>query len=361
MKILHIHPTLESGGIEAMICNLSNESINRHHVEFCSIFENKEEHIFLQKLDKRINVHSLHKINPGVELSILWKIFCFFKKGNYDVIHIHGFFYYYFIAIFLLHRQCNFFYTVHSDAVMENTRWDKRLLFLKKYCFRKGWIHPITISKMSKQSFDKLYGINSHMIYNGTPKPVIKKIDLSEYRCTPNTKIFFHPGRISLAKNQEMLCKVFSELINEGHDVVLLIAGQNQDKDIYNNISTFFSNRIIYMGERNDVRSIMASSDAFCLSSIWEGMPVTLLEALSVGCIPVCTPVGGIPEVIEHGISGFLSKTNKEQDYYLVLKEFLAMSAEDLIIMKEKVRDNFKKFDIHTTALEYERYYQVYI
>lgn len=52
-------------------------------------------------------------------------------------------------------------------------------------------------------------------------------------------------------------------------------------------------------------------------------MPITLIEAMACGCIPICTPVGGIVNTIEDGLSGYLSKTMREDDYYNSLIQYL--------------------------------------
>ena len=150
------------------------------------------------------------------------------------------------------------------------------------------------------------------LILNGTPRPVLgKELNLiNDLRLTTDTKVFFHAGRISKPKNQLILCKVFDRLIKEGNDVVLAIAGTAEEKTIFEERSRYFSKRLVYLGDRNDVPNLMAQSDAFCLPSIWEGLPVTLLEALSVGCIPICSPVGGIVNIINSG-------RRKETDKYL--------------------------------------------
>jgi glycosyltransferase involved in cell wall biosynthesis len=64
--------------------------------------------------------------------------------------------------------------------------------------------------------------------------------------------------------------------------------------------------RVIFTGFREDATAVMSIFDLFVLSSLHEGLPVALLEAMSRGKPAVCTAVGGVPEVIEDGVNGFL-------------------------------------------------------
>lgn len=360
MNILHIHPSMAGGGIEAMICSLANAMADKgEQVSVCSIFTPKGTDVFWKKLSPKIQKLSLGKLTPGFSISEIFKIYHLLKKGKYDAVNLHGFFYYYALAILLLHHKTKFIYTVHSDAVMENSGWDKRFFFLKKLFLKFDWMHPITISDESKKSFTRLYGIDSKLIYNGVPKPTIFPKDvLKQFRISPRTKIFIHAGRISKEKNQLVLCKVFKTLIDRGFDVVLLIAGSKQSREIYESIEPYFCDRIQYLGERNDIPQLMANSDAMCLPSIWEGLPVTLLEALSVGCIPICSPVGGIPNVITNGNNGFLSKTSSEHDYLSVMEDFLSLTDKEIEDIKTACKTSFAKFDILNSAENYLNYYK---
>jgi len=63
---------------------------------------------------------------------------------------------------------------------------------------------------------------------------------------------------------------------------------------------------IILTGWRNDIPDILASSDIFVLTSLWEGLPVTVLESKAAGLPVVATHTGGIAEVITHGVNGYL-------------------------------------------------------
>lgn len=359
MKILHIHTSFNSGGIEAMICGLANEMVKTENVSVCSIFKPKENDVFWNKLSSNVCKLSVGKLKPGFSITEIFKIYKLINRGKFDVVNLHGFFYYYIFTVLFLRKRVKFFYTVHSDAIMENSTWDRRLLPIKRLFFKQGWIFPITISEASKASFIKLYGAESKLIYNGVPKPSISQDNLlSVYRISPKTKLFIHAGRISKEKNQLNLCEVFQSLINKGFDIVLIIAGSIQNKEIYNSLKPYFSDRIHYLGERNDVPQLMSNCDAMCLPSIWEGLPITLLEALSVGCIPICSPVGGIPDVITSGKNGFLSSSSSKKDYLATMESFLSLEEGRLRNIKKECVTSFAKFEMSNTANSYLNYYQ---
>ena len=139
-----------------------------------------------------------------------------------------------------------------------------------------------------------------------------------------------------------------------------MIAGSKQKEKIFESIYPYFCDRIRYLGERDDIPQIMACCDAMCLPSIWEGLPVTLLEALSVGCIPICSNVGGIPDVIESGINGFLSDSSSEEDYYKAMLNYLAKTDEEIMAMKCNCKSSFEKYNITSTAKSYLSLYNSY-
>lgn len=61
-----------------------------------------------------------------------------------------------------------------------------------------------------------------------------------------------------------------------------------------------------FLGYRSDIPELLASFDVYVLPSLWEGLPLALLEALRLGKFIVCTDVGGNPEVVDDGVHGFL-------------------------------------------------------
>ena len=353
MKILIMHSSIGSGGIESMVVNLANEMAKTQDVTVCTIFQPKITDIAYNKLSSAVQFTSFGKKKSGISLSILFRIFRLLTKGGYDVVHLNGFFYYYVLAVLFLHHKTRFFYTVHNDAYKENCRWDRYLIHIKKFCFVHNWMHAVTISKTSQDSFRELYGAPNTLIYNGVPRLTVREADLFPYKFTENTRVLLNPARISTQKNQVMLCRVVTRLIREGFDCSLIIAGSKDDLSVFAQIESYFCDRICYIGERNDNLGIMSSAHAMCLSSSWEGMPVTLIEALSVGCIPICTPVGGICDVVDNDLNGLLSTEISEESYYSSVRRFLQMSDTEIKQMKESCINSFSQFDIETTSRLY--------
>ena len=66
------------------------------------------------------------------------------------------------------------------------------------------------------------------------------------------------------------------------------------------------SDAVLFAGSRDDVAQLLPAFDVFALSSLHEGLPIALLEAMASGVAPVATAVGGVPEVIRHRVDGLL-------------------------------------------------------
>ncbi len=93
--------------------------------------------------------------------------------------------------------------------------------------------------------------------------------------------------------------------------------------------------RVRFHGHYNEIYSVFNAADVFTLTSHHEGLPMSLLEAMSLGAIPVCTAVGGMKEVISHRENGFLVELGDNEKLADVLE--LIMNNEDKM---EKIRDN---------------------
>jgi len=126
-------------------------------------------------------------------------------------------------------------------------------------------------------------------------------------------------GRLQDVKDQASLIEAFALLVAskpEGRARLRLAVvgdGPLRDRLAQKAQALGVADLVWFPGARNDIPELMRSFDLFALSSIAEGTPVTLLEAMACGLPVVATAVGGIPEVVKHGVNGALVPASDPQ------------------------------------------------
>ena len=88
--------------------------------------------------------------------------------------------------------------------------------------------------------------------------------------------------------------------------------------------------KVLFLGRRDDVPELMAAADALVLSSRWEGLPGVVLEAMAAELPVVATEVGGTPELIVDGETGFLVPAAAPQELAEALEKLFSLLPEDL-------------------------------
>ena len=353
-KILEVIPNLGTGGAERFVVDLCNEFSTKEDVILVLLFS--DGHFYLPELSNKVKVITLNK-KLGFDWRIIFKLRAIFLHEKPDVVHSHVLaFSYTFLAILLLFKRIKFLHTIHSDAYRESG--GGFLLKLKKFAFSSKRCIPITISEESQTSFWNTYRLNSYLIYNGRnsyEKSIGNEfqIEFSKYRITNKTKVLVNVASIYPVKNQTMLCDAVNQLSEEGYDIVLLIIGRKANQNFYEEVLKRKTDRIHLLGERHNPRDYMAESDIFCLTSIVEAMPISLIEAFSTGCIPVCTPVGGIINMIQNGINGFLAMEVTVESYIEALKNALDLNENDMMEMKRQSLLSFSYYSMEKCANSY--------
>jgi glycosyltransferase involved in cell wall biosynthesis len=359
MKILHITYSLDSGGIERFVVDLLNEfSLLGHNTTLCTLRDDTllNNGFYKSELLNSVNYINL-KLKPGFRFSIFYSLYKTINEVKPDVIHCHGNLVNYIFPITCILRGKHF-HTIHNEAKKEVKY--KLEFWIRNYFFKRN-MNVITISKETSNSFKNYYKHNKFSeIVNGRKR----LIQSNEFNTVQNyfkelrktsSHIFLHIARCSAQKNQKMLVKVFNKIINDGLEIKLLIIGGGFNSKLGNEIKKISNNNIIYLGLKSNVADYLYNSDAFCLSSIHEGMPISLIESICCGCIPICTPVGGIINTIKDGENGYLSNSTSELDYYNTIKKYLN---EDNAISKSKLINYYNEnFSIEKCA---EKHLEVY-
>jgi glycosyltransferase involved in cell wall biosynthesis len=121
-------------------------------------------------------------------------------------------------------------------------------------------------------------------------------------------------GRLSREKGFDVLIRSVHRLLKEGLDVQLLVIGEgDQETELRALISQLGDEaRISLLGYRSDMRDLYQAMDVFALSSLREGLPNVVLEAMALGVPVVATRVAGVPRLIRDGASGLLVEPSNE-------------------------------------------------
>lgn len=115
-------------------------------------------------------------------------------------------------------------------------------------------------------------------------------------------------GRLETQKGLPYLIEALRLLSESGNRAFLLIVGSGREEGRLREMVSRcgLEDCVQFLGMRRDVPEIHRVMDVFVLPSLWEGLPIALLEAMASGLPVVATPVGGIPEVIQNGKNGLL-------------------------------------------------------
>ena len=105
--------------------------------------------------------------------------------------------------------------------------------------------------------------------------------------------------------------------------LAVLGEGPLQDDLVAQASAAGIADRVHFLGFRRDIADFVAAADVFCLSSVWEGVPLAAQEAILLGVPVVATDVGGMPELIADGVSGRLVPSGDADALAEALQEVL--------------------------------------
>ena len=361
MKILEVVFSLRPGGAERFVVDLSNELSKTNDVTLMAIkndtVEPERDLFYASELSKRITYKNVG-IGKGYSIGKIIKIYKAIKNEEADVVHLHGnkMPHYCILAIFLLHRKTKFYQTIHSDIHYGYETLFYRFLFKTVGYQQKMGV--VAISDTNYCEMIKAYPkVKGACITNGRA-PILPsaahehvKAEMSSYKLREDSLLFLHIARCSSVKNQTMLIEAFNEFLDKGHDADLVIIGANFDSDRGQAIQKKAAKRIHFIGVRKNVGDYLLNADVFCLSSNFEGMPITLIEASLAGIPIVSTPVCGAVDIVQDKKNGILSKDHSFSSYVEAL-EYVYAHQKELKECSVRMKDN-SPYTIEACAKKY--------
>lgn len=347
MRILQFTSSLRSGGVETFVVDMVNDLISKGHEVYLVTManpNNKDDRFNEQFLDKKCKVYHIGWYH-GNTLSGLFRLPHLIKKIKPDVVHSHSPMLKFLARPSRKMKNISFIYTIHSRA--ENFVHSDKEREFNKNLFASGQLLPVSISADCLQSYKALYGLdNSVLIENGRMAPPTSPLltevteTVNKSKNAPNTPVFVHAGRCQYLKNQDLLIDGFNELNRRGIDFCLIVMGRDYDSEHGLELQKRACRNIHFVGEQSNIGDWLSNADAFCLSSRSEGLPISILEALSYGVTPVCTAVGGIKDILTDSKNAYLCNSLNPNEYADTVERFLK-SPIDANLLKEYYSQRF--------------------
>lgn len=337
--ISHIINSLEIGGAEKVLINIVNNE-NYHKVKIL-VYSLSNNNPLKSELNKKIYFKNYKKF-PVFDFFLVCKLIKEFRKKHIEIVHIHSW------GIFPEVFLAAFFAKIPYKILMDHGRVniDGQLLNKKNviYNFFKNKILSIFINNTNafiavsndiKIKISKEMNISPNKIFvvhNGISIPSNKKDTIE-----PNSKLFnlisaendcyniCCVGRLVKIKNYSTLIEAFSLLRGNTHKTKLFIVGDGPDRIILETLiqKLDLADSVFLTGFTNDVQSILIRCNLFVIPSYYEGISISLLEAMANGLPVIASDVGGNKEIIEHRTNGFLFNPYNKFELYKYMLEII--------------------------------------
>ena len=330
MKIMFLCNSLRKGGAERVISNLTENLIKNNEVMIVMIENTDIEYT----INKNVIINSIDKIRLNNKIKSNSKIIKHLKR------------------LIILNKLKK---TYKPDVVLSFMEYPNQLLLFSNIFYKTKTIISVrndpkilfntTIKRIiMKCLYPKSDGIvlQTNEAKEFFPNNIKKKckiivnpinpdfVGIRKERKTTNTIVSV--GRLSEQKNHKLLIKAFSMISNDFPQYRLVIYGEGKlRKELEEEIIKLnLNNKVFLPGNVDNIIEKIYNVKIFVLSSYYEGMPNSLMEAMSLGipCISTDCPCGGPKYLIDNRINGILVRNDNVEELANAIKELL--SSEEL-------------------------------
>lgn len=284
------------------------------------------------------------------KINYLFKLINFIKKNNIGIIHAHGkggSIYGRLSKIFL--PGIKVLYTPHGFHVLHYNKVIKKLyIFIERFLSRFTDLIINVSGGEQKEFLDNkiIKKTNSVVVYNAINIEKIntdKKILREKLNLPQGKFIVVLVVRFNYQKNLKATINI-AEILSANDDILFLIIGEGEErKDIEDLIIQKNLSNVLLAGYKNNVNEYLSACDIYLSTSLWEGLPYSLIEAAANGLPIVASDVTGNNEIVEQGVNGYLfnlNNLNDAADFILKLKnsdtERRTLRDNSIRIFKEK-------------------------
>lgn len=353
MKIFICIPTLQIAGAERFVTELAI-NLKKMDIDISVIVTRKisKTDFYKELIENNVKIYDV-SANNYVKTYI--NIIKLLKQEKPNIIHTNVGAMLHMLFPTIFYRKVKHLFTVHSMGYRIFTGVKKTIA---EVFFRINIVQPVAICDIVKKSICDSYRLKSEnvfCIYNGVDTNKFSAINKE------NTEkvTFITVGTLYEIKNQKMIIDAFQLVKKEHNNIELIIVGEGPQKSYLENmVSKYNLNSYVkFLGRQKDVKKYLDKADIYLCSSKVEGLPLAVMEAMSMELPIITTPAGGVKDIVKNEENGIIIS---HDDY-----EAMAVAMCNLIknkVLREqmgkKSREIAKQHDVTICAKEYLNLYK---
>ncbi len=364
INLLYIIHSLDNGGAETLAIRLAAKlDKNIFNATVCSLSDHGPLREVLEA--KKVPYFTLGK-REGKDFKIAIQLRNILKQQEVDVIHTHnmGPLLYTYLAT-LFSNKCKIVHTEHINMAKEFSYSTKHLLY-NKLLYRRldGFINIAQhLTREYCSRFD-LSHAKVQTIHNSVdPGKVSSRHSYSlreQLGISSTVPLIGNISALRPQKDHQTLIRAMGKVCEKIPEAVLVIAGEGESRDELVALveELDLTQNVTFLGFRSDVDSLLQQFDIFALSSLYEGLPLCILEAMAAGRPIVATDADGTNEIVKDGKTGLLVPLKEPElfaDAILSILQNPERSVEMGKTAQKLVRD---EHNMDKMISQYERFYQ---
>ena len=351
LRILHIDPERKWGGGEAQVLGLLSYLAQRGHRN--DLLTHPHGRLFQQS--QALNVRTIPLVvRNDLDLRPVPGLRRLIRREDYDIVHLHTK-RAHALSLWLSHRSSRPKYVVtrRMDYPESNT-WYTRCLYNRK---------ADGVVAISQEIFDLLVeaGVKSHgirLIHSGVdPRPFAASARGSHEH--PERIVVGMAAVLEKRKGHRLLLEAARRLKEQGCQISYRLAGEGSLKESLEarTLQLGLQEDVQFLGFVADMPGFLASVDVVVLPSLFEGLGVSILEAMAAGKAVIASRVGGLPELVVDGATGVLVEP---RDVAGLVRAIAKLGSDRALIrsMGQKGRERLKNnFTMEQMGRKNEAYY----
>jgi glycosyltransferase involved in cell wall biosynthesis len=318
---------LNVGGAEVLAARLARQLRGEYRIHFVcldalgTLGETLQEEGFPVWLLQR---------QPGFDWRCAWRLARLLKRERIDLVHAHQFTpYFYALATRLFRCRRPVLFTEHGRTFPDFPR-RKRMLFNRSFLSRRDRV--VAVGEAVRQALvcnEGLPEARIEVIYNGIDQRPFagalrpRSETRRELGLGSEDFVIVQIARLDPLKDHATALRALRRLVEEQPRARLVIVGEGPERAaIEAEISRLGLGPYVRLtGLRHDIADLLAAADVGLLTSLSEGIPLTLIEAMAAGLPVVATAVGGVGEIVSHQETGLLAAARDDASLAAALRQ----------------------------------------